>query len=114
MKLTIDPEQMTLRDMEDLEQVSGKPVGEFIAKFQGKAGGDIRLVDFDAKTIVAMVWIFGRKSEPGLTLDAARDTALASLEFDVPPGEAGGAARASNGSRSSRASTASRRRISGV
>ena len=114
MKLAIDPEAMTLRDIEDMEAVSGRPIGEFLGRFQGKSSEQITLGDFDAKTIVAMVWVFGRKNEPGLTLDEARDTRLMDLGFETPPDGASGTERASSGSQNSRASTASRRRISGV
>lgn len=114
MKLQIDPARMTLRDMEDMEAVTGQPIGAFLERFQGRRGEEVSLADFPAKMITAMVWVFGRKEEPGFTLDEARDLALTELDIAVPPAQAGGAARGSNGSRSSRGSTASRRRNSGV
>lgn len=113
MNLVIDPGRMTLRDMEDFETATGEPIGKFLGKFQGRDAADIQLSDFPAKMLTAMVWVFGRKSQPGLTLEDARELGLKDLEFDSPPVSAGGVQSASSGSRNSRGSTASRRRISG-
>lgn len=113
MRLEINPETMTLRDIEDMEAATGRPIGEFLARFEGRQAGEVRLTDFPAKMLTAMVWVFGRKTEPTLTLEEARDTALVELDFSLPPEGAGGTERASNGSRNSRASTGSRRRNSG-
>lgn len=112
MKLVIDPDTMTVRDMEDFETVSGHTMAEFVQRFQGQ--GEVALSAFPAKMLTAMVWIFGRKSDPAFTLEDARDTRLAELEVDNPPSGANGPARSSNGSRNSRASTGSRRRNSGA
>lgn len=114
MKLTIDPNSLTFQDIEDMEEATGRPIGEFLAKFQGRDGKDISLAEFPAKMLTAMVWVFGRREEPGLTLEGARAMRLAELEMNNPPAEAGGATKGSGGSRSSRGSTGSRRRISGI
>ena len=91
MKMVIDPATLTFQDIEDMEEATGRPIGEFLGRFQGRAGDEIRLGDFPAKMLTAMVWVFGRRQEPGMTLADARAMSLAELEIDNPPRAAGGA-----------------------
>lgn len=107
MRLVIDPEEMTLRDMEDFEAASGATMAQFVGMFEGKPETEIRLTDFPPRMLTAMVWVFGRKSDPTLTLDGARDVRLVDLEAEGPPSVAGG--RSGSGSRRSPSSTGTRR-----
>lgn len=111
MKLQIDPASMTLGDMEDYEAASGSTVGRLIERFED--GGPIGVRDFTTRELVALVWVFARRADPGLTVEDVREMRLIDLEFESPPSEASGAPRGSTGSPSSRESTGSRPQSSG-
>lgn len=79
MKLDLDPNDLTIGDMEDFEDVTGSRLDELL----GTRNGDG--VKFTAKQLVAFVWIVTRKSNPAFTLDDARATKITDLEVNLEP-----------------------------
>lgn len=73
-KLRFDPEDMTVGDLEDFEEVTGRPLSEVFK------GGEAA---FDAKVIKAMVWIAFRRDDPEFSLDDARNVKVS--EIDIAP-----------------------------
>ena len=111
MKLEIDPHSMTLGEMEDFEAAAGASFAELAKLFD--SGQPVRMSEIPIRILTAMVWIFGRRADPELTIEATRKIKLMDLAAELPPSTAGEAASSAT-SRSSRTSTSSRRRNSGV
>lgn len=76
--LKFDPEDLTIGEMEDLEQAAGKSFGEIIR--------DFRTDMFSVSTIKAIVWVVKRRDDPGFTLEQAREV-KASLLFASTNGD---------------------------
>lgn len=110
MRIAIDIETVTLGEMEQLEELTGLGFADAVTAVQKNQA--------TMKVLVAVVYVFGRREDPSLTLEAVRAMRLDDVEWGSPgaanpPAAAGGAAGASTGSRSSRKSTGSARRSSG-
>ena len=101
MKIQLDIESLTLREVEDFEEACGLRIG---------AIEDWRALP--AKALRALVWIAGRRDDPAFTFEGAGDVRVVDLSGLVPTdaSENGGS---SSGSHSSRGSTDSPRLISG-
>ncbi len=110
MKVTISPQEMTLGEMEEFEAASGSGIDGLYQLIDGRE--KVSLSEVPLKMITALVWIFAKRDDPGLTMDQVRATRMVDLEFGDPPAEAGAVASAAT-SRRSAASTTSRRKTSG-
>jgi len=75
MKLDLDPDNLTLGDMEDFEAVAGRGLTEAMEDY--KAG------TISMKEVVGLVWICGRAANPAFTLDDARRLKVTDLEVEV-------------------------------
>lgn len=102
MKITMNLDDLTLREIEDFETASGLSIGEIGA---GKA--------LPARALRALVWVVQRREDPAYTYEAAGDVKVGDLEFEGPPAGAGIADSAAI-SRPSRISTGTRRGNSGA
>lgn len=69
-----DLANITIRDLRDLEAVTGRPIG---ALFEKLAGGD--MTGLDAETLAGLIWLRMRKDDPTLTLDDVLDLDLGAL-----------------------------------
>ncbi len=69
--LDFDPEDLTIAELEELEDAVGKAIGKLFAEFQTQ--------DFSAKSVKAMIWIIKRRENPGLTLEEASKFKLSEL-----------------------------------
>lgn len=79
MDISFDVEQLTVGDLEDLEEI---------------VGASYEQIDFakpSAKVIKALVYINGRHNDPAFTLEDARGVKVADMKFDVNPTKDGGA-----------------------
>lgn len=103
MKLTINLEKLTLRDLADFEEKSGMPFGDVGT---GKA--------LPAQALWALVWVAQRREDPSFTYEAAGDLEITELDFGGTDPQPAAGEPTSVTSRSSRNSTGSRRLISGV
>jgi hypothetical protein len=72
--LELDINDLTLGDLEKLEEACGRPAGKVIADFEK---GNIV-----AKDLTALVWVFKSRTDPEFTLDDARSIKLTDLDGD--------------------------------
>lgn len=78
MEISFDLEQLTIGDLEDLEDICGKPYEE---------------LDFtkpNAKMVKAMVYLSERRRNPDFTIDDARGVKLADVTAAANPTPDGG------------------------
>ncbi len=81
MEIILDVGELTIGDVEDIEEICGRPFDE---------------LDFDkpsAKLVKAVVYILNRRTNPGFTLDDAREVKLSEVKVkrtEDRPTEAGG------------------------
>ncbi len=76
MKITLDPDKVTLGDLEDFEDASGQDLDRVLASVdESGAVQNMRM-----KTVLALVWVFGRKTDPSLTLDQVRAWPMSELD----------------------------------
>lgn len=97
MKLHIDPNDLTIGDLEDFEEVTGvslqealKPVpllDENGEKVFDEKGRPITEVQVSTKTLKGLVWIIGRKENPSFSLTDARNVKVTSLEIESDEGD---------------------------
>jgi hypothetical protein len=89
--LRIDPDALTIGDLEDFEDVTGsslfdaiKPVqvkdedGNLVRDEKGRPETEVKL---SAKALKALIWIMKRAEEPNFTVDDARNVRVSSLEI---------------------------------
>ena len=70
----IDLENITLRDLRELEAVIGKPIGSL---FEALAGGDMSALGTDL--MAGLFWVRLRKDDPNITLEEVWDMDLGGL-----------------------------------
>lgn len=68
--ISFDANELTLGELEELEDITGRPVSSELGRGQPSA-----------KTLTALVYIFKRRQDPAFTLEQAR--ALKVSEFKV-------------------------------
>jgi hypothetical protein len=82
-EIRFDPDALTLGDLEDFQEATGKELLPFFARFADKKVTVAELfAELNSKSLTAMIWIFKRKEHPAFTLAQARALPLASL---APP-----------------------------
>lgn len=69
--LELDPDSLTIGEVEDIESVSGRPITQMLKAFENQ--------EFSAKELLALVWIIQRRTNPEFTLDDARKTKMSAL-----------------------------------
>lgn len=74
-KIVIDAAELTLGDLEDFEKVSGATYAE-LTKL--KSGENPPL-----NVLIGLIYVFGRKHNPEMTLDDVRNVNLGKLEIEV-------------------------------
>lgn len=101
--LRIDPDALTIGDLEDFEDVTGaslfdaiKPVqvrdedGEIVRDEKGRPETEVKLT---AKALKALIWIMKRIDQPDFSIEDARNVRVTSLEIlgdDEPESEGNG------------------------
>lgn len=75
--LQIDPNELTMQDLIDLEDVSGTKISDFLMKMEAAVPG------FTAKELTALVLICGRKADPNFKLADALATKIAKVQTGV-------------------------------
>ena len=78
-KILFDLDNMTLADLEKLEEAADAPVSAII---QSLAGGLLT-----ARMIAAIVWISRQKTNPAFTLEDARAMKIGEVAFATPERE---------------------------
>lgn len=84
---------MTIGDLEDFEEVTGVPLFDALSPqvvtdtsgnvVRDDKGRPVREMRISAKTMKALVWIVSRRTNPGFSLDDARNVAVTELEWDT-------------------------------
>lgn len=78
MKLSLNKDTLTLGDLDDFEQVSGQSLDRVLESFDG--AGESALGGLPMKSILALLWITGRQSDPDLTYEKVRAIPLSELD----------------------------------
>lgn len=86
--INIDPDKLTIGDLEDFEEVVGESFQQAFAN--GPSG-------VSTKALKAIVWIVSRQDNPDFTLDDARNVRVAEFSFAEPETDPTPAAGTSNG-----------------
>ena len=85
--LELDVNRFTLAELEDLEEATGM---SFV-----QLGERLQSGDYPIKLLRALVWILRRRTDPGFTLEDARELSLGDIRFqdEAPhrPAKRGGA-----------------------
>lgn len=97
MELAFNPDDLTLGDLEDFEENAGKPLmetlkaspvweedpetGERRRKVDPETGRPEMAVTVSAKSLRVLVWLLRRKTEPGFTMDDARNVRVSALKI---------------------------------
>lgn len=76
---------ITVGDMEDIEEITGEPFEDVIDKLTGGEEGKLRV---PLKVIKAIVFVVKRQSDPDFTLDQARRVKFSELELELEGGSA--------------------------
>lgn len=95
MEFTFDPDSMEFGDLEDFEDYVGRPFDEAFAPrpvvdadgnrvFDAKGRPEMA-VRMSAKAQTCLVWLVGRKTDPGFSIEDARRTKVTSLVLASPP-----------------------------
>jgi hypothetical protein len=92
--LDIDPDELTIGDLEDFEEITGGTIQKVIKTVpELDANGDrvfdekgrpVMTSEVPAKAIRALVWITQRKLNPEFTLEDARNVRVSSLVLHAP------------------------------
>lgn len=91
MKLSINPDDMTLGDMEDFEDATGVSLSKALSpvpvldengnRVLDDKGRPVKEANVTAKSLIALVWITTRRTNPEFTLADARNVKVTELEF---------------------------------
>ena len=73
--LVIDPNQLTLAELEEIEDLTGQSSGVLFGNKE----------NMSVKTIRALVYIVKRRDDPTFTYEDAGSLAIGELEVDVAP-----------------------------
>lgn len=93
LTLTVDLNDLTLGELADFEDAAGADaVDQLIGASKTGKGEQPRM---SAKTMVALVWIMQRRTDPSFTLEQARAVKVTELAVDTP--KKNGRAKASAG-----------------
>lgn len=65
--VSFDPNELTLGDVMDLEDVAGKPLSQIMEGFQEDPPS------FSARELAALVWIAQRRTNPKMKFEDVRD-----------------------------------------
>lgn len=72
---------ITVGDMEDIEEITGEPFEDVIEKLS--AGGENGKLRVPLKVIKAIVFVVKRQSDPDFTLEQARRVKFSELELEL-------------------------------
>jgi hypothetical protein len=76
-KLRISEDDLTVGDLEDFEDIVGRPIGEVLPRTRAEAKGWVP----SAKVLKALVFIAKRRDDPGFTIEDARRVRVTELEL---------------------------------
>lgn len=94
VSLRVDPDILTIGDLEDFEDVVGAPLydvlqprpvrDEFGKKVLDADGRPELQTQIPTKALKALIWITQRMEKPGFSLDDARSVKVSALELVAP------------------------------
>lgn len=90
--LVIDPNSLSVGDIEDIEEYVGKPISEVFKEGPADAEGN-REVQLSGKALVAVVWVLKREADPDFTIEDARKVKITDFKLEtngVDPTDAAG------------------------
>lgn len=89
MDIELNPDELTLGDLEDFEDYVGKPLDEAVKpkpvyddegkRLFDEKGRPVSETRVPSKVLVCLVWIVKRKTEPAFTVADARNVRVTSL-----------------------------------
>ena len=98
MRLHIDPDSMTIGDLEDFESVTGKSFDKVLAGtivkdeetgevIKDDKGRPVREVSMRAVDLKALIWVTQRAANPEFTLEDARNVRVTDLAISSDDAE---------------------------
>lgn len=88
-KLRFNPEDLTLGELEEFEEVTGRPFDEVMSEkevigpdgkpVRDKRGRPVRQVRMAMKEITALMWLLTRREDPQFTIEQARKLKISDL-----------------------------------
>ena len=81
--LRFDENEITVGDLEDFEDITGRPLEEVLAEFRDRKPEDTSLPPL--KVLKAIIFLAKRHEDPAFTAAMARDVKISELEI-VPIG----------------------------
>ncbi|WP_144121125.1 hypothetical protein [Catellatospora sichuanensis] len=95
LDINLDPDDLTLGDLEDFEEFVGKPIDDVVRPVPVLDDEGNRVFDakgrpemttkIPAKGIICLVWLVKRKSDPSFTLADARKVRVTALVLGKSP-----------------------------
>lgn len=97
-KLRFDPEDLSLGELEEFEEATGKPLDQAMSEqpvvdadgkpVRDKRGRPLRQVRMSMREVIALMWLIRRRDQPDFTLDDARKVKVADLnELELVSGD---------------------------
>jgi len=74
MEITINPDELTIADVADIEDAVGRPIGEL---FTGKTDSP------QGRALQALVWISMRRNDPSFTFEDAGKVKFTEINQDT-------------------------------
>lgn len=98
--LRVDPDALTIGDLEDFEDVVGLPLYDALQPKPVRDANGRKLLDekgrpemqtqISTKALKALIWITQRMEKPGFSLDDARAVKVSALELVAADGQGNG------------------------
>lgn len=89
--LAINPDDLTLGEMEEFEELSGRPLAKLLQgdivkgddgrPILGKDGKPMREIDPRVKDMIALVFLAKRREDPAFTIEDARQIKVSELQL---------------------------------
>jgi hypothetical protein len=80
--LKFRPEDFTVGDLEDFEEITGQPLAELIATFEKAEGATVLP---PAKVLKALVFLVKRSTNPEFRIEDARNVKVGEIIMDYSP-----------------------------
>ena len=75
LKLNLDPGDLSLAEVRDIEDKSGKPISTVIE--------DLKSLEYNMDEVIAVLWVLQRREDPGFTFEDAENLKLSEIDIQT-------------------------------